>query len=290
MSEEEPTEPLQEQTEAKTLLGGEGRTTSPFDSLFSEGALDTMPDGAAKSWVAAQKTGIGFEKGLQGLQKLGSSKGIERPAEDATDESKAAFDTKLRELQGIPLTAEEYEFKTPEGFYLPDDLTHKIKEFGVEKGIPPSNIEQLLPFQVELQNISAKMAMDSHIDEQMKIGDEYFGGEGTFDTEAPKLAAWADKQGYDSKTDPAFRNATTYKLLSEIQRLTGEDKLVTGTPVVSGESLRAQLHDIQFNKENPMNAALTDTTSSLHADAKAKFLDLNKRISGLNTNKSIRRL
>jgi hypothetical protein len=175
---------------------------------------------------------------------------------------------------GMPKTAEEYSFEYPEGFVLPDELAAKVKEFGMEKGIPPQNIEALLPFQMELQKQSEVMKTEEHIAAQMEMGDKYFGGEGSFDKEAPGLAQYAESQGYDVKTDPAFRNATTYKLLAEIRRMTGEDSTaVRGDN--SGTSAQSALDT--FLEKNA--AALRDPRTPNLQDLNTQFLHLSKIVS-----------
>ena len=274
---------------AQAVLNPDTRTESPFDALFAEGAVEKLPSNVA-NWVKMQKNGLGVENALSGLQKVASSKGFERPGEDATEEQREAFNAKLRDLQGIPKTVEEYSFEYPEGMTLPDELATKVKEFGIEKGIPPQNIEALLPFQMELQKQSEVMKNEAHIAAQMEMGDKYFGGEGSFDKEAPGLAEYAERQGYDVKNDPAFRNATTYKLLAEMRRMTGEDSgIVKGDTASDMDTITSQLNDLVANKDNPMNLALNNPRDARHAEAKKLYMDLNRKVSESKA-KSIRRL
>lgn len=250
------------------------RETSPFDSVFEDGALDSLPEDmrGLKNWILAQKDGLGLEKGLRHMQKLASSKGEERPAEDATDEVKEAFAAKLRKLNGVPEKVEDYELKLPEGATLPDEILGKLKEFGVTEGIPPEHINKLMPLQVALQKQTDEAAMEAHVASEEARGDKYFGGEGAFDAHAPVLAKYAETLGYDVKNDPAFRNATTYKLLADLRKATGEDRHVAGDPANTFhggmEALDKQIDEVRgkLGSNNPAE----------RQKAQAEYIRLNK--------------
>jgi hypothetical protein len=290
--EQEATEATEapEPISTNELLGGTERAESPFDSIYAEGALDKLPEGGVKSFASRFKSGVEFEKGLANLNKLGSSKGFERPGEDAPQDQKDAFSAKMRELNGVPEDAKGYEFEMPEGYSLPEENANAIAEFAHERGIAPDTVNAFLPFQVELQKAAEKQALEQHIESQMKVGDEYFGGEGGFDREAPALAEYASKLGFDVKNDPAFRNASTYKLLADLKNATGESPSVTGTGFIDSDSLKEQLNDLQFNKENPLNAALSNTADPRYKEATAKFLELNRKISSARTKRGFSNL
>ena len=270
------------------LSGNETRTSSPFDSVFQKGALDQFPEDlkGLRNWIESQKSGVGLEKGLRHLQKLASSKGFERPADDAPDDAKEAFTAKLRELNGVPESPDKYEFKMPEGYEMPDEVKGKIAEFAHTNGINAETVNKFIPFQMELEKAGQLQSQQAHIEAESKRGDEYFGGEGSFDVKAPEIAKWAQEQGYDIKGDPAFRNATTYKILADLKAATSEDNHVSGSGAGNGinglnteSAIRDKLHALRSGDNRLATAWRNkDRRSPDYAEAKSMYLDLTKKL------------
>jgi hypothetical protein len=279
-TQEQNTQDTAEFDSSAALLSGQAETPpqrdgSPFDAIYQEGALDALPEDlkGLKSWIQAQKDGMGLEKGLRHLQKLASSKGIERPAEDAPEEQRQAFDAKLRDLMGVPKTPDAYEFQLPEGLALPDEVKGNIAKFAHERGIPPKVVEDFLPFQVELEKAAQQRSLELHIESEQKRGDSYFGGEGMFDAEAPRIAKWAQERGYLVKDDPAFRCATTYKILADLKAAVSEDKHVKGA------STAAQFAPNQAKEKMQVllqSGALSSSDTATRQKAEQEYLTLAK--------------
>lgn len=95
---------------------------------FSE---ETLADDSVKGLLGKYKTPDDFVKGAVNLSRKIGEKGISVPGEDATDDERAEFYTKL----GRPESPEAYSWKVPEGFEIDQDwYAEKTKEM-FDKGI-----------------------------------------------------------------------------------------------------------------------------------------------------------
>ena len=95
---------------------------------FSE---ETLTDESVKGLLGKYKTPDDFAKGAANLSKKIGEKGISIPGEDATDDERAEFYTKL----GRPESPEAYSWEMPEGFEIDQDwYAEKSKEM-FDKGI-----------------------------------------------------------------------------------------------------------------------------------------------------------
>jgi len=95
---------------------------------FSE---ETLADDGVKGLLGKYKTPDDFAKGAANLSKKVGEKGLSIPGEDATDEERAEFYTKL----GRPESPDKYSWEMPEGFEMDQEwYAEKSKEM-FDKGI-----------------------------------------------------------------------------------------------------------------------------------------------------------
>lgn len=225
-----PAAPAAPKPAASGLISQEPqRTTSPFDHLFEEGVKETLPE-PIKNWLGFHKNGLSVERGFHDLMKGNSEKGRTRPPPGADEETVKAFESKLRELNGVPDSPDKYEFDIPEGGFLTDEMKTKLAEYAFEKGHSPKVVNDFIPFQMELEKAMRQQLIDA---ESSKI-DDALGGADVAGQIAPILKSWVEGKGYDTE-EGAFRFADTWKLVNEnkalsdrIAKLTGEDKSIHG--------------------------------------------------------------
>lgn len=266
-NEPQASESVQETKPSSTTALFQGNDTStPFDAFYSEGALEKVPDGPFKSFIAKYENGAKASEGFANLNKLASSKGFERPGEGATEEEMQAFSQKLRELNGVPSSPEEYNVALPEGVELDEGLMGKLKEFGVEKGIPPAHVEALIPLQVALQQAAEEQRIQAETQKLIKA----FGSEGELAAVESELKGFAKESGFDLDT-PGTKSAEFWLAIKglkaandRIAHLTGEDKAVSGD-AVNVESARSAL-DAFMSKDSDKYKILQNP---LHPDYKA---------------------
>lgn len=88
---------------------------------------------------------------LEQQKALGrKAQGLVRPADDAPDEEKAAFDKELRGMLGIPDGPEGYELKLAEGTAPDDPFVALYKTWAHGAGVTPSAVQDLYDrFQAE---------------------------------------------------------------------------------------------------------------------------------------------
>lgn len=272
---------------AKNALSGDHKSSSPFDSLFGEDGPE-LDDPVVKDWVSRQKDGVGLEKGLKGMISQMGKKGFERPPEDADDETKEAFQAKLRELQGIPDSLDDYEINFGEGTQLDEDTQKAIREFGFENDIPQSVVEKFLPFNEQFTEQLAQQ----HIEKQVEKGAEMFGGQDKFDQAVESLHKYLDKKGYDFE-DQTFRNASAWKMLADmremeqrIEKLTGEDTSVHGDDSVSShheskEALQKRQNELLFGESEDAKAFKNPGMGVRHLELRKEYLDISKKLSAI---------
>lgn len=272
---------------AKGVLEGTNKTTSPFDSLYGEEA-PKFGDAATQDWVSKQKDGAGFEKGLAGLRKMATGKGLERPGEGATEEETAAFAAQLRTLNGIPESSDDYKLTFDESWNLGEETQKAMIAYGHENGIPPAAVEKMLPFQAQLTEQIAK----DHLAAQEVAADKLFGGEGEFDKVAEGLHKYLDAKGYDFD-DPAFRNAQAWKMVQDLQaaearisELTGEGGPIHGdTGGNNGnearEALETRQSELLFGDTPDAADFKNPGMGQRHVDLRNEFLDIGKKLTAI---------
>ena len=273
----------QQSDSSRNLLSGNDRSTSPFDALFQEGAIDQLPSNL-QNWVKMQKNGLGIETGLQYLQKKHSEKGFERPPEDADEETVKAFEKKMRQLKAVPEKVEDFDFKMPDGYdeALTPEIKSKIAEWAIDKGHSPRDVEDFLPFQMELE----KQAREQHITQETEKASELFVKDNLdFDQLAPGLKDFIEAQGYDFSR-PAFRNAETWHLAHRLQQLLGEDTHVSGerldTANSQADSISKRINEI-LSPESSDGKIFSGKSHdpSKRALLQKEYLSLSKQLSEL---------
>lgn len=249
------------------VITGETRTDSPFDALFSDGALDKLPDGGLKEFVSRHKSGIELEKGFDSVRAKATDKGYERPSDDAPEEVWNAFNERLPKLLGIPESADDYKFDfSGDEDFKADDLREetleRFRQLGFEKQIP-SNVAQEL---VKAVVAEEHEAIKSHNAEQIARANELMGGEQAFNEIAGDLQAYAESAGFDV-SQSAFRQADTWLLVKQnmelearIAQLTGEETHLDGQAIGTGD-IEAKIKEIQAD---PLYAGQGPESRKLH--------------------------
>lgn len=134
---------------------------------------------------------------------------VKIPGEDATDEERNDFYTKL----GRPETADKYEYERPdmpEGMAYDESSETAFKQLAHDQGLTQKQVGSILDFY-------NKFALDSQIDQKLHMDEAYFKGEAALQKE------WGMK-GYDRNVSIAQRAMKEFggpeleKLLSEDPR------------------------------------------------------------------------
>ena len=136
---------------------------------------------------------------------LGNS--VKIPGEDATDEERNDFFTKL----GRPEQADQYEYQRPdmpEGMAYDEDAEKAFKEFAHKQGLSNAQLASTLDFY-------NKFALDSQIDQKLVMDEAYFKGEAALQKE------WGHK-GYDRNVAIAQRAMKEFGG-PELEKLMTED-------------------------------------------------------------------
>lgn len=263
---------------------------NPLDTIFSEEVMSQIPDGPQKNWLAGQKNGEGLMKGIAGFQKLAGQKGFERPPEGADEAAVEAFNAKVRELRGAPESVDGYELSVPEGFELPDEMQQSIKEYALESGKGPDEINADIQKFVEMRNQLNEIESQQRIQEEGKKLTEVI--EGFDNAKGNELSAYLENSGVDL-TDRAYENAETMRwvhktmqLERKVAELTGEDVSIAATPSALGsntlDTLQTRLNDLVSGDSDKAKAFRDPMFNrKLNEQAKAEYLEINKKISEL---------
>jgi len=261
--------------------------SSPLDSIFSEEVMSKIPDGPQKNWLLGQKSGDGLLKGIAGFQKLVGQKGFERPAEGSDAEAIQAFDAKMRELKQVPQDADGYKLAPPEGFELPDDLASSLKEYGLETGKSPEELNADIGKFVEIRNQLNEIESQQRVQEEGKklheVIDGFDKGKGT------ELSNYLVNSGVNLE-DGAYENAEIMRWVNksmELERkvagLTGEDVSVAvnssnGSNTL--DSLQTRLSELTTG-DSEKALAFRDpmVNRQLNTQAKQEYLEINRLIS-----------
>ena len=272
---------------AANILSGKSTepASSPFDALFVEDG-PKFGNEKLQAYVEAQKDGAGLEKALEGLRKVASQKGYERPAPDADEETWNAFNAHLRTLNGIPENREDYKLSEEalDGMGIDSETVSKLADWAHERGIPASTVEEFLPFNKELNEAIG----ESFVNEQLEKTTDLFGGPEEFGKLAEEtLKPFMEQQGYNAE-DMTWRNAEAWAVLrdlhnakSELAELKGESPTInsgdSSSMSSSGEALQERLTAIQ---KDP--AFTKPTTTNGGFNLQAEFRELVKKMSGHN--------
>jgi hypothetical protein len=267
---------------ANAALSGTHKVGSAFDSVFGEDVKFSDP--TVSDWVQRQKDGSGLEKGLAGMISQMGKKGFERPSDDAADDVKEAFNSQLRSLNGIPEDIADYKVTFAEDSPLGEDIQKAITEWGHEQGIPPSAVEQFLPFNDQLN----EQITNQHVELQTEKAIEMFGSKEAFEEGVEDLHEYIDGKGYDFD-DPTFRNAQAWKMAqdmrameAEIAELKGEDPAIQSGDNNSSssgkEAIESRINEILYGEDNAdfMDASKGERFRALNAEYLQLVEDLTK--------------
>lgn len=270
--------------------------TSALDTIFAEEVMSQIPDGPQKNWLMGQKNGDGLLKGIAGFQKLAGQKGFERPPEGADAEALAAFDSKVRELRGTPESVDGYEMELPEGFELPDDVASMVKEYGLEAGKSPqelnADMQKFTEIQQKLNEIQSQKKIEA---EGQKLNEVI---EGFDKTKGNELSNYLVNSGVDLE-DGAYENAETMRWVNksmELERkvaaLTGEEVSVSVNSTHGSnalDTLQGRLSELTTGDSEKAKAFRDPMVSrTLNTQAKQEYLDLNRQISEMKRKMSQR--
>tara|TARA_S200002703_G_C3787696_1_gene242971 strand:- start:547 stop:1416 length:870 start_codon:yes stop_codon:yes gene_type:complete len=210
--------------QGESVLRGDTRTTSPLDSLYQEGATADLP-GNLQNLLNKYGSGIEAEKGIINMMKTASQKAPEPLGDNPTDEEKQLHSETIRKLRGVPEKAEDYEFTFPEGMNPDEEAVAKLKEFAFEKGHTAEDVNDFIPFQLELEKAGKEAALTQSIEDTYKV----FESDGVdFDSVAEGLKDFMVNQGYDWNKD-STRSPEALHLAHRLQKLLGEDTHVDGS-------------------------------------------------------------
>lgn len=189
----------------------------PVESDTSSEAEETVE--APPSWRDEVPEDYREEKTLSKYQSVGDlAKGhvhlsrmmgnsVKIPGEDATDDERNDFYTKL----GRPETADKYEYERPdlpEGMAYDETSETAFKQLAHDQGLSQKQLGSILDFY-------NKFALDSQIDQKLKMDEAYFKGEASLQKE------WGMK-GYDRNVSIAQRAMKEFGG-PELEKLLTED-------------------------------------------------------------------
>ncbi|GAB7024705.1 hypothetical protein [Salidesulfovibrio brasiliensis] len=143
------------------------------------GGLDFIPEEFREaSWAQKYSSADEFFKGVDNMNKLVGQRpeGLVPPGEDATDEERAAFHSKLREMQGVPGEFEEYSA----GLTLPevgeDATLPELVQLAHAEGVPPAAMQKMVDHLYE-GHTAARKAEEEQYENALSEATETLKGE-----------------------------------------------------------------------------------------------------------------
>ena len=108
--------------------------------------------------------------------KLGERpQGLIAPGDDASEEDKAAYVAKLREINGVPESVEAYGIKAPEGY--DEARFNGFLEFAHENGMTPDQVNKFMELSEQERAAQAEAKQDEEAgwvdDAKMTWGDKF---------------------------------------------------------------------------------------------------------------------
>lgn len=262
--------------QGESVLRGETRTTSPFDSLYQEGATADLPSNL-QNLLGKYGSGIEAEKGIQNMMKVASQKAPEPLGPDATDEERQLHNETIRKLRAVPEKAEDYEFTFPEGYEMSDDNLAKLKEFAHEKGYTAEDVNEYVPFQLAIEAEAKEAALTQQIEDTYKA----FEADGVdFDSVAEGLKDFMVGQGYDWSKE-STRSPEALHLAHRLQKLLGEDTHVDGSQPHNSSSSpdMKRLNELTAGETNDSKIFLGQISEPQRMfQLQAEYLELSKNV------------
>ena len=202
------------------------------------------------------------------LNTLAGKKGLAPLPKDAPENVVKERNELLRGILGVPDKVEGYGIKKPDDIpqeMWNEQLVNSALKIAHENNIPPAALQRLIQAQLE----DAKAQRDASVNyekqffaTQDKTIRETLAKQGaSYDSAADQAKRAARTLGIDPDKDPVFKNAKVFLALSQVGKMIGEDKLVSGDAQDSsmGQGDLDRAKDIISNKANPYNAMYWDS-------------------------------
>ena len=250
---QQSSEQTSQSTQSTNVEGSTNANTAPSFSLYekdgtlSKAFIEAFPEADREAWTkiaSKYKDPANLVKGLTNLNWAASQKGFERPADDAPQNVKDAFNARMRTLRGVPENPDGYDLKAPEG--LPSGLSWNeadAKEwatFAHQQGLGKEEVAKLTEYQMARE---AKRA-EAYFKEQDAALTAAFG-----DKRSDRLKAAssvAAKFGVDVNNPAIGNNAEVIKMLATIHDKIGESNFISNGAAAQASTgdLQTQMSDI----------------------------------------------
>lgn len=270
--------------------GSESHSSDPVfrqilgdDGQFAEGWVDKLPGDfdPYKATLSNFRDFGGLSKALVDNMQAARAKTegmVKLPADDASDEEKAAF----RQALGIPEKPEDYGLKPPEklpeGVEWDEGFASDFAGTAHQLGLTPQQVQGLAQWHQQrsieqhqqFEQDGTKAFEQEQADLRQTFGDQ-------FEKRMVDARRVAMTLGLDPDKHPIFYRADTVKALTKVADLISEDRLVSADQVTNSLTPETQAKDIMTNPNNPDYEAFNNPTDPRHSEVNARVDGLMKR-------------
>ena len=220
--------------------------------------------------------------GMANMSKLVGKKMDFSPLpDDASDELKAERLDMIRQINGVPESAEGYGVQYPDGF--PEEMQNSERLGNYlkvlhEHNAPPSLVNALI--QMDAQEAQAMHeASSQEFDRQISEEDARLRKEwgNSYEAKLDLAERGAKTLGIDTDS-PVFKSAEVKLAMSNLINIIGESKMVSGDSSGNlGMPDREKALSIVNDKSNPLHAAYHDANHPQHQQAIETHSRFNQR-------------
>lgn len=210
-------------------------------------------------------------------QTLVGKKGLMPLEDNAPEEARKEFDSRLREVLKVPKDAEGYGFKKPDNFdgkLWDNDYASQVAGILHKHAVSPAAAKELLEHNLKYMGEKAgqigkqaEAQQQEYVEAQRKSLQEAWGNK--FEENAQSAIKYANRFGLDLQKPEIGQNAEFLKFLLTVGDRVGEDKLAfANNQAAGGKTAKEEM--AEFQRGN-LWAALQDPMSAEHARAQREF-------------------
>ncbi len=128
----------------------------------------------------------------EAIKKVGRPYWLPKDHSKLNDTQRDEIRANVAVMDGVPLTPDGYELKTPEGARVDDETLAKFKVFAHERKFSPTKTQELLDFQIDFQSRQDKLVIEAS-EKLSKDNFDQFSKDCGGDTEAALRMEWIKK-------------------------------------------------------------------------------------------------